>query len=149
MKLSETTDNQYIHYPQKDRRLLLCLWMVDSQFMSICQTKINPRLPSFMGTFIYYVYRFVKITDNLSSLLMLPYRPYLSFKSRANQLPRNRSKCIHHLLSFYIKYKFTNVNSMWFIWKSDRCQLLKKKSMHSDSAVSVQNGKLFVTFKAW
>ena len=54
--------------------------------MSICQTKINPRLPSFGGTFIFYVYRFVKITD-YASFLMLQYMPYLSFKSRANQLP--------------------------------------------------------------
>ena len=72
--------------------------------MSICQTEINPRLPSFMDTFIFYVYRFVKITDYVSSLLMLPYMPYLSFKSCANQLPRNRSKFIHHLLSFIMKY---------------------------------------------
>ena len=72
--------------------------MVDGQFMLICQTKINPRLASFVGTFIVHVYRFVKITDYVSYLLMLPYMPYLSFKSRANRLPRNRSKFIHHVL---------------------------------------------------
>ena len=84
--------------------------MVDSQFMSICQTKINPRLPSFVGIFIFYVYRFDYGLRFF--FLMLPYMPYLSFKSRANQLPRKRSKFIHHLLGFYIQYKFTNVNSM-------------------------------------
>ena len=117
--------------------------------MSICQTKINPRLPSFVGTFIFYVYRFVKITDYVFPLLMLPYMPYLSFKSRANQFPRNRTKFIHHLLSFFIKYKSTNVNSMWFIWKFPTCIYILVKCSLKCKCNQANTGSNRESVSAW
>ena len=113
---------------------------------------VNPRLSFFFCGYLHFLclpfcndygLRFFSFDATIHALF------FLSFKSRANQLPRNRSKFIHHLLSFYIKYKFTNVNCMWFVWKISHLYLYLVKCSLKCKCNQANNGSNRESASAW